>query len=475
MDFPKEGQHAIIFASKCEVMVVAAKLLKQLFDLKSDCAPMEEIRSRIENDAAIKGANLAILIMAIVIASVGLNMNSTAVVIGAMLISPLMGGIVATGYGMASYDVRFIRRSLIKLFFQVLFSLLASMLYFTLSPISTASSEILARTEPTIWDVLIAFCGGIAGAVGNTRIEKSNVIPGVAIATALMPPLCTAGYGLAVHSAKYFCGALYLFFINSFFIALSSFLIFKLLAVPVSERVDPQHILRQKAALWILGIFVTVPSVYMAYQSVNQDIEQTQIKTFIRTEVHLDHANVVSYNLTHTTLQLDLVGVPLSAYQIDELQQSLQGYSKLKDRKLKVVQDNRALSREEVQQIITNKIGEGGKTDEGQSYKELVNKYYPAYQQTEQDKKIVQDIKKQAAILFPDIQAVQGGSLLAADQTGTAYQSFVMTITVKRPVTAAEAGTIRKWIQSQVRLPVLVMIRLADGDAEAVYGDGIVP
>jgi hypothetical protein len=128
-----------------------------------------------------------------------------------------------------------------------------------------------------------------------------------------------------------------------------------------------------------------------------------------------------------------------------------------------------------VQQIITNKIGEGGKTGKGQSYKELVNKYYPAYQQTEQDKKIVQDIKKQAAILFPDIQAVQGGSLLAADQTGTAYQSFVMTITVKRPVTAAEAGTIRKWIQSQVRLPVLVMIRLADGDAEAVYGDGIVP
>ncbi len=166
----------------------------QLLDLKGDSAPFSEIRQRIASDDSVKGANLVILITAILIASVGLNMNSTAVIIGAMLISPLMGGLVATGYGMATYDMQFIKDSMIKLGFQVSFALITSAIYFSLSPISDASSELLARTSPTIWDVIIALAGGIAGAIGNTRKEKTNVIPGVAIATALMPPLCTAGY-----------------------------------------------------------------------------------------------------------------------------------------------------------------------------------------------------------------------------------------------------------------------------------------
>ena len=157
----------------------------QLLDLKGDSAPFSEIRQRIASDASVKGANLVILITAILIASVGLNMNSTAVIIGAILISPLMGGLVATGYGMATYDMQFIKDSMVKLGFQVSFALITSAIYFSLSPISDASSELLARTSPTIWDVIIALAGGIAGAIGNTRKEKTNVIPGVAIATAL--------------------------------------------------------------------------------------------------------------------------------------------------------------------------------------------------------------------------------------------------------------------------------------------------
>ena len=151
---------------------------RDVFDIKRDSAPVEEIAARIDADSTVKGANLVILIMAIFIASVGLNMNSVAVIIGAMLISPLMGGIVATGYGMATYDMHFIKKSLVKLSFQVVFALLTAAVYFSLTPITTPSPEMLARTAPTAWDVIIALCGGIAGAIGNTRQEKSNVIPG---------------------------------------------------------------------------------------------------------------------------------------------------------------------------------------------------------------------------------------------------------------------------------------------------------
>ena len=170
---------------------------RDLLNLKGGAASIQEINQRILADATVSGTNLIVLVMATMIACVGLNMNSVAVIIGAMLISPLMGGIVAIGYGMATYDVHFIRQSMIKLAFQVGFAILTAALYFAISPLAYSTDELLARTSPTIWDVIVALCGGIAGAVGNTRQEKSNVIPGVAIATALMPPLCTAGYGLA--------------------------------------------------------------------------------------------------------------------------------------------------------------------------------------------------------------------------------------------------------------------------------------
>lgn len=179
---------------------------KKFFNIRIDSAPADELRDRIESDSTVTGANLVILIAAILIACVGLNMDSTAVIIGAMLISPLMGGLVAVSYGMATYNLHFLKRSMVKLFFQIVFSLLTAAIYFALTPITIPTAEMAARTSPTIWDVLIALCGGIAGAVGNTRTVKTNVIPGVAIATALMPPLCTAGYGIAMRSVPYFTG-----------------------------------------------------------------------------------------------------------------------------------------------------------------------------------------------------------------------------------------------------------------------------
>ena len=167
------------------------------FSLDHDKADPAAIDASLRAGAELTGANAWILIFAIFIASIGLNVNSTAVVIGAMLVSPLMGPIMGIGYGVGIYDFALIRRSSLNLGIAGLISLATSTVYFLISPLTEAQSELLARTTPTLWDVLIALFGGFAGIVGATRREKSNVIPGVAIATALMPPLCTAGYGLA--------------------------------------------------------------------------------------------------------------------------------------------------------------------------------------------------------------------------------------------------------------------------------------
>lgn len=193
-------------------------ILKDAFSLENDTADQNKIRTHLIAGGQVTGSNLGILMLAILIASIGLNMNSTAVIIGAMLISPLMGSIHAAAYAIASADLKLFRKSALGLFFQISISLLTSTLYFKVSPISTATSELLARIQPTIWDVLIALCGGLAGIIGITRTEKSNVLPGVAIATALMPPLCTCGYGIATTQWDFLLGAGYLFCVNAYFL-----------------------------------------------------------------------------------------------------------------------------------------------------------------------------------------------------------------------------------------------------------------
>lgn len=236
------------------------KIFGEAFSLSSDTASQEEIYDRLVGGAAIKGTNMCILILAILIASIGLNMNSTAVIIGAMLISPLMGSILAVSYGFATGDLQLSRKFFLGFLMQILISLLTSTLYFSITPISNSTSELLARTTPTIWDVLIAFCGGLAGCIGLTRKEKSNVIPGVAIATALMPPLCTAGYGLATGQYKYFFGAFYLFTLNTYFICLASVIVLLILKVPQRAIVAEELRRKAKRRIIISTVVVLIPS-----------------------------------------------------------------------------------------------------------------------------------------------------------------------------------------------------------------------
>ena len=218
---------------------------------------------------------------AIVVASVGLNMNSPAVIIGAMLISPLMGPINGMGYSIATYNLDLFRRALKNFSFAVFVSLAASTAYFALSPISTAHSELLARTSPTIYDVLIALFGGLAGIIALSTKQKGNVIPGVAIATALMPPLSTAGYGLATGQFDFFFGAIYLFTINTVFIALSSVVVSQLLKFPI--RTDIAEKQKRKINQWIslVIVLIIVPSIYFGYDLVQKEKFNENAKRYV--------------------------------------------------------------------------------------------------------------------------------------------------------------------------------------------------
>lgn len=252
------------------------------FNLEKDVEDYNSIHESIEKEVVFKGSNLWILMFAIIVASIGLNMNSTAVIIGAMLISPLMGPINGMGYSIATYNFSLFRKSVKNFTFAVVASLVASTVYFAISPVSSAHSELLARTSPTIYDVLIALFGGFAGIVAITTKLKGNVIPGVAIATALMPPLCTAGYGLATEQFVFFFGAIYLFTINSVFIALASVVVCQALKLPIRTLIDEYQ--KVKINRWISTIIVItiIPSIYFGYGLVQKERFTERAGNFIR-------------------------------------------------------------------------------------------------------------------------------------------------------------------------------------------------
>lgn len=277
------------------------------FDLKSELEDYDTVHDAIEKGIVFKGTNLWILMFAIVVASVGLNMNSTAVIIGAMLISPLMGPINGLGYGLATYDFDLFRRSLKHYVFAVGVSLLTSALYFLVTPVNTAHSELLARTSPTFYDVVIALFGGLAGIVAISSKLKGNVIPGVAIATALMPPICTAGYGLATLQFNYFFGALYLFTINTVFIAVAALFVCQYLKFPFRSIVDPDRKKRVNQLITVILLVTIVPSVYFAYLMVKNEQFTQNSNDFINNVSFIEDSYLLDRKINTTTRSIDLV------------------------------------------------------------------------------------------------------------------------------------------------------------------------
>lgn len=242
------------------------------------------VAENIRDSVSFKGTNLWILIFAIFIASLGLNINSTAVVIGAMLVSPLMGPIIGLGFGMAVNDLSLLKKSISSWLFAAGIGLTTSYIYFLLSPINIAHSEILARTSPTIYDVLIAVFGGFAGILAVSSKLKGNVIPGVAIATALMPPLCTAGYGLATLQFNFFFGALYLFLINTVFIALTTLVSTRFLKFPFKKLPQKKDEIKTRRIVWGISIITLLPSIYFGYDMVQQNKFEQNVRLFLENE-----------------------------------------------------------------------------------------------------------------------------------------------------------------------------------------------
>jgi uncharacterized hydrophobic protein (TIGR00271 family) len=290
------------------------KKIFRFLDLTSDLDDIDQIHTSIENGIIFKGTNLWILIFATVIASVGLNTNSTAVIIGAMLISPLMGPINGMGYSIATYDFELFQRALKNFAFAVAASLLASTVYFSISPLSRAHSELLARTSPTIYDVLIAMFGGLAGIVAISSRHKGTVIAGVAIATALMPPLCTAGYGLATLQFSYFFGAFYLFVINTVFIGISSVLFSQVLNFPIRTIVEPR---RKRQVNHIISVIIAVtliPSIYFGYVLIQKEQFIERANTFVNLVTVIKGSYLLKHEIDpdQETIKLVYAGMNLS-------------------------------------------------------------------------------------------------------------------------------------------------------------------
>ena len=266
------------------------RFMKKLISIHDEVNPQATIKSII-SEIEFKGSSIWILICSIVVASIGLNNNSTAVIIGAMLISPLMGPIRGIGLALATNDFKVLVRSLINFGVMVGVSLLASYVFFVITPLKAETSELLLRTKPYVFDILIAFFGGLAGIIAGATSNKNSaltIIPGVAIATALMPPLCTVGYAMAVGNWSYLVGAFYLFSLNSVFICLSTFLLVRLLNFPKVEFVNPRTETKVKFYLVVVLLLIVIPSILKFSDIIKESIFNQNAAEFVEKAVLVD-------------------------------------------------------------------------------------------------------------------------------------------------------------------------------------------
>lgn len=283
----------------------------------NDQIDIEAASVAIRNGIYFKGQNVFILACAIIIASVGLNLNSIPVIIGAMLISPLMGPILGLGLGLGTNDLPLLKDAAKNFGIMVAISIIASTIYFILSPLNPAQqTELLARTNPTIYDVLIAFFGGSAGMLENTRKEKGTVLSGVAIATALMPPLCTVGYGIANWQWTFVAGALYLFLINSIFIALAAVLVIKYLRFPIVGSSDETKRKKTNRIIATVMVLIIIPSILSAINIVKQSNFDRSVDTLVENNKVLGKSYIFNYTVHHNS-KLPTVDIFVAGEQLD--------------------------------------------------------------------------------------------------------------------------------------------------------------
>ena len=330
--------------------------LRAILSLGDDMAPEADTIAVIESGVDFRGAKLWILILAIFVASLGLNTNSAAVIIGAMLISPLMGPIIGMGLGIGINDFMLFKRAAKNYLVATLFSVATATLYFLLTPLDEVQSELLARTSPTIYDVGIALCGGLAGivALGSRSQRMGNVVPGVAIATALMPPLCTVGFGLGTGNWLFAAGALYLYLINTIFISLATFLgVTFVMRFPKKVFVDKEREKRVKHIITFISVITIIPSVYITFQMVQETVFNERCHDFCR-EVFRDEASkVISQDIDYgkRTLRVVMLGEEVDSAQVEAMKSMLLQYG-LEGVKLDIVQNSPGVDIESVRGMI---------------------------------------------------------------------------------------------------------------------------
>ena len=418
---------------------------------EDELGTIESIKKGVE----FKGTNLWVLIFATFVASLGLNTNSTAVIIGAMLISPLMGPIMGFGLGLGIADFDLIKRSFRNFATATVFSVITSTLYFLISPISEAQSELLARTQPTVYDVLIAFFGGLAGIVASSTKSKGNVIPGVAIATALMPPLCTAGFGLASGNLYYFFGAFYLFFINTVFISLATYVVVRLLKYPKKVFLDKQ---REKIVTRYVGVivfFTIVPSLFLSYNLIRTSYFNTRVSTFVADELNFPNTQILSKTVTDTSdtkeVKVVLIGETIPEATLSAVRAKLPKYG-LKGVSL-IVQQGFGQEATDINELKSLLMKDLYKNSEEvlriqaiqiDSLKRDLNKYHSYGQMTS-------ELKPELKVLFPFVQEVSCSHtyLMEVDSAKTDTVLLVY-LKSKERVREAEQQKIREWLAARL-------------------------
>lgn len=431
----------------------AKAYFRELLDIRGDMMGYEEIDAMMLENTAIHGSNMWILMLAIFIASIGLNVNSTAVIIGAMLISPLMSGILTLGYSLAVKDLALMRRSLASFGTQVAISLIASTLYFLLTPLQEPTAEMIARTSPTIWDVLIALFGGLAGMIGNTRQKKGNVIPGVAIATALMPPLCTAGYGLATLQPRFLLGAFYLFAINTLFIALSAALVTVLLRVPAHREISPQRQKKINRIILAITIITVIPSILIGGMTVYNSVMDSNIEHYLKSEFVFSDTQLVqsSVDKMEKKLSVSLVGQPVSEEAVAMLQKELANYG-LEGYTLHVTQ-NSVSSDLESSDRVTIALQENAisalqeKLEEKERELDTVNRQLEDVMSSPDPADQLQTLCETAPQIFTKLKECSVGYM--SDSEG---EYILLTASAAEPMSEGEIETLENWLRTETGL-----------------------
>ena len=427
--------------------------LRSRFDLSADKASEEEVVDNIRKGVEFKGTNLWVLIFATFVASLGLNVNSTAVIIGAMLISPLMGPIMGMGLSVGINDFELMKRSLRNFGFMLLASIFTSTLYFFISPLSGAQSELLARTTPTTYDVLIAFFGGLAGIVAQSRKDRtSTVIPGVAIATALMPPLCTAGFGLATLQFKYFIGAFYLFFINTVFIAIATFIVVRFLHYSKKEFVDKNREMRVRRSILLIVLVTIIPSVVIGYRIVKRSLFENDVKRYVNTVFQfpktkvIEHTGIYRPDNGESYVEIYLIGEPISDEMIENARLQMPQYN-LRDVRLVVRQSG------ETDNLNFSTLQTG--------YQELLSEKNIRIRELETklsafatDTLAVRDITVEMRTLVPDLHDVTLSKAVRYNTDKTPADTLVlcvMHLNKGKKLAAGERERIEQWLRVRTK------------------------